>query len=97
MCFYNGGSNGLRRCLASSVTRRVRFPRLPPICISGVMAAPRSPKPSVKVRVLGGTPIFISVKCYQVALAVWGGKVQVRILARRPFSPYWYNGITPVL
>ena len=24
--------------------------------ISGVMAAPRSPKPSVKVRVLGGTP-----------------------------------------
>ena len=27
---------------------------------------------------------FISVKCYQVALAVWGGRVQVRILAWRP-------------
>ena len=26
-----GGSNGLRRCLASIVTRRVRFPRPPPI------------------------------------------------------------------
>jgi hypothetical protein len=28
------------------------------ICISGVMAAPRSPKPSVGVRVPGGTPNF---------------------------------------
>ena len=30
MCFYNGGSNGLRGILARFLTRRVRFPRLPP-------------------------------------------------------------------
>lgn len=30
VCFYNGGSSGLRRCLASIVTRRIRFPRPPP-------------------------------------------------------------------
>ena len=36
VCFYNGGSNGLRRSFARIVTRRVRFPRLPPIYSSRV-------------------------------------------------------------
>ena len=31
MCFYNGGSSGLRGILARFLSRRVRFPRLPPI------------------------------------------------------------------
>ena len=30
VCFYNGGSNGLRVCFASILSRRVRFPRSPP-------------------------------------------------------------------
>ncbi len=34
----NGGSTGVRRGLASRVTRRIRFPRLPPkICPGGEM------------------------------------------------------------
>ena len=41
-----------RGFLSSSLSRSAK------LCISSVMAASRSPKPSVKVRVLGGTPVF---------------------------------------
>ena len=46
----------------------------------------------MRVRFPNEVPSFISVKCYQVALAVWGGRVQVRILAWRPILPLSYNG-----
>ena len=31
MCFYNGGSRGLRSCFASILSRGVRYPRPPPV------------------------------------------------------------------
>ena len=54
------------------------------ICRGGRLVMQRIVYPSYagSIPVLGAK--FISMKCYQVALAVWGGRVQVRIPAWRP-------------
>ena len=57
--FQYGGSSGLRRCLASIVSRRVRFPRPPPNNTPlDFWVGPRPFKPKRRVRFPYGVPIY---------------------------------------
>lgn len=50
----NGGSSGLRICFASRLTRRVRFPRLPPIILC---SSTRFRTPAFQVGKTGSSPV----------------------------------------
>ena len=54
-----GGSSGLRVCLASILSRRVRYPRPPPsLWLASVTVAQRPPNPLDGVQFPGGSPIL---------------------------------------